>query len=81
MESRDYLFAIALLEGAIRCLDEENLNDVSPEAIEYVMGKLLKVKREVEKDAWCKINQEMTEKGKKVTFDDIFGVREERKVS
>ena len=81
MESRDYLFAIALLEGAIRCLDEENLNDVSPEAIEYVMGKLLKVKREVEKDAWCQINQEMTEKGKKLTFDDIFGVREERKVS
>ena len=63
MESRDYMFAIALIEGAIRCLDEENLADVSPEAIEYVMGKLLKVKREVEKE---KRNIESLKREKKV---------------
>ncbi len=81
MEIRDYMFAMALVEGAIRCLDEEKLSDVSEEAVEYVFNKFLKLKREIEQEVWSKINQESTEKGKKVSFDDIFGVREERKVS
>ena len=59
MGGKEYLQAIAIIEGAIQTLDEVNLKHTEQESIEYVYNKLLRLKREVEQEAKDVIFKEM----------------------
>lgn len=64
MGGKEYLQAIAIIEGAIQTLDEVNLKHTEQESIEYVYNKLLRLKREVEREAKDAIFKEMLINGR-----------------
>ena len=64
MGGKEYLQAIAIIEGAIQTLDEVNLKHTEQESIEYVYNKLLRLKREVEREAKDVIFKEMLINGR-----------------
>lgn len=64
MGGKEYLQAIAIIEGAIQTLDEVNLKHTEQESIEYVYNKLLRLKREVEMEAKDVIFKEMLINGR-----------------
>lgn len=50
MGVKEYLQALAIIEGAIQTLEELNPKNLEEEAIDYVYGRLLRLKRETENE-------------------------------